>query len=71
MKVFLLQHVHPLTDGDEDIKVIGIYSSADKAQQAIARLSRLPGFSGAARGFHIDAYELDEDGWREGFVTMS
>ncbi len=71
MKVFLLQHVHALSNGDEDVKVIGVYSSEDKARLAIARLSSVPGFSGAAGGFHVDVYELDQDGWREGFVTAS
>src|SRR5215470_17597806 len=42
--VFVLQHVHSREDGVEDVKFIGVYSSREKAQAAVARLGRLPGF---------------------------
>ncbi len=70
-KVYVLQHVHSLGDGEEDVKFIGVYSSREKAQAAIGRLSHAPGFSEALAGFHIDEYELDKDQWVEGYSTLA
>jgi hypothetical protein len=68
--VFLLSHVHELSPGQDDEKIIGIYSTEAQAQAAATRAKRLPGFAQVPDGFHIDAYELDEDNWAEGFVTV-
>jgi hypothetical protein len=68
--VFVLQHVHTREDGVEDVKFIGVYSSREKAQAAVARLSRLPGFADASDGFYIDEYHVDEDHWVEGYAVV-
>jgi homoserine kinase type II len=60
-----------LEAGEEDIKLIGVYSSHENAQAAIGRLSRRPGFAEAPAGFHIDEYELDKDQWVEGYSTLT
>ncbi|CAN5727935.1 hypothetical protein BH23PLA1_BH23PLA1_17650 [soil metagenome] len=69
--VFVLQHVHTLEDGTEDVKFIGVYSSREKADAAVARLGRQPGFSEAPDGFHVDEYRVDQDHWVEGYVTVA
>jgi hypothetical protein len=69
--VFVLQHVHSREDGGEDVKFIGVYSTREKADAAVARLSCLPGFSDAADGFHVDEYRVDQDHWAEGYVIVS
>ena len=69
--VFVLQHVHEREDGVEDVKFIGVYSSREKAQEAVARMSRLPGFSDAPDEFHIDEYRVDQDHWVEGYAVVS
>ena len=69
--VFVLQHVHSREDGAEDVKFIGVYSSREKAQDAVARLRCLPGFSDAPDGFHVDEYRVDEDHWVEGYVAVA
>lgn len=71
MKVYLLQHVHRFNDGEEDVKIIGIYSSRENAETAIARLSQVSGFRNAAHGFHVDEYLLDMDQWVEGYSTLA
>jgi hypothetical protein len=71
MNVYLLQHVHLLEDGAEDVKVIGVYSSRVNAEAAITRLSQAPGFCDAAAGFHVDEYLLDNDQWVEGYSTLA
>ncbi|MHB1426300.1 MAG: DUF7336 domain-containing protein [Gemmataceae bacterium] len=60
-----------MEDGTEDVKFIGVYSSRENAQAAIARLGQAPGFSDALAGFHIDEYQLDKDQWVEGYSTCA
>lgn len=79
--VFVLQHVNVLPGGQEDVKFIGVYRSAEAARAAIERLKVQPGFCENPRlidpgtddeigGFNLDEYELDKDNWSEGFVTV-
>jgi hypothetical protein len=80
-RVFLLQHSHALPSGQDDVKIIGIYSTRIKAEQAVARLAKVPGFQDYPQlldpsvdplsdGFFIDEFLLDTDRWREGYVTF-
>jgi hypothetical protein len=71
MEVFVLQHVHRLDNGEEDIKMIGVYSSLEQAEEAIKRLSAKPGFSDSPEGFVVDRYILNEDCWTEGYITVT
>jgi hypothetical protein len=78
--VFVLQHVHTLPGGEEDIKLVGVYSSEALALKAVARVSSQPGFrddpvvidpdSEKMAGFQIENYVIDVDHWTEGFVTV-
>jgi hypothetical protein len=70
-KGFVLHHVHSVDNDEEDVKLIGVYSSRENAQAAVARLSRAPGFCDALSGFHIDEYQIDNDQWVEGYVTVA
>ena len=69
--VFVLQHVHSREDGVENVKFIGVYSSRENADKAVARLSCQPGFSDTPDGFHIDEYRVDQDHWVEGYVVAT
>ena len=69
-KVYLLQHVHELGDAAEDVKVIGVYSSRESADAAVRRLTKQPGFSSFPSSFVVEEYEVDQDHWLEGFVTV-
>jgi hypothetical protein len=70
MDVFLVQHVHEVDGGDEDVKFIGVYSTEKSAKAAVSRLSRQPGFRETIGGFHVDRYTVDKDHWADGFVTV-
>lgn len=70
-RVYVLQHVHSVEDGAEEVKFIGVYSSRENAQAAITRLGQAPGFSDALAGFHIDEYQVDKDQWVEGYSTLA
>lgn len=78
--VFLLQHVHVHLDGEEHIKLIGVYQTMEAACAAIDRLRIQPGFcdfpdvidfdSGPEEsGFDISEVRVDEDHWTSGFAT--
>ncbi|HJT30869.1 MAG TPA: hypothetical protein VJ783_02300 [Pirellulales bacterium] len=69
--VYVVQHVHSMEDGSEDVKFIGVYSSRENARAAAARLGRAPGFSTVPDGFHIDEYQVDKDQWIEGYSTLA
>ena len=69
--VFVLQHVHTFDDSEEEVKMIGVYSSQEQAEAAVERLSAKPGFSDAPEGFAIDRYVVNEDCWTEGYVTVT
>jgi hypothetical protein len=70
MDVYVLQHEYE-TEEYEDSKFIGVYSTFEQAQAAIERLKVMPGFVDYPDGLVIDPYTLDEDHWKEGFVTVS
>ena len=70
-RVYVLQHVHSMQDGTEDVKFIGVYSSRENAHAVIKRLSQTAGFSAAPTGFHIDEYQIDKDQWVEGYSTVT
>ena len=80
-QVFVVQHVHTLPDGSEDVKLIGVYSSAMSAHVAVNRLKQQPGFreypdmvdpsmESGEQGFHVSAMTLDKDHWAEGYITL-
>ena len=69
--IYVLQHVHSMQDGTEDVKFIGVYSSRENAQAAMTRLGHARGFSDALAGFHIDEYQVDKDQWVEGYSTFA
>lgn len=80
--VFVLQHLHLLNGDEEDVKMLGVYSSRELALAAVERFRRQPGFRdlpqmaeytdapGSPEGFHLSEYELDQDSWREGYETV-
>ena len=58
--VFVVCHVH---EGDQEGKLIGVYSSREKAEAARDRAVRQPGFRDHAEGFQIGCCEIDTETW--------
>jgi hypothetical protein len=71
MDVFILWHVHEMPDGEEDAKLIGVYSTAEDAEAARQRVLPQPGFRDLPEGFQVSRYTVGEDHWTEGYVTMT
>lgn len=66
--VYLLWHTHEMSNGEEDVKLIGVYSSESIAEGKIDIYKDLPGFRDSQGGFEISKYKMDDDCWQEGFV---
>lgn len=63
----VVTHYHRVNDDDEfdDAKLIGIFSSEAKADDAIAIASRLPGFVDHPQGFRVARFRMNERPARE------
>ena len=80
MKVYKLEHVHILYDDVVDTKFLGIFSTKEKAKDAMKILSKQPGFKDFSKliddddieeGFYITEEVVDEiSAWKEGFTTV-
>jgi hypothetical protein len=72
-RLFRLSYIHKLPDDEESEEYfhIGIYSSRETAEIALANLVEQPGFRDDPDGFIIDEQVLDETSWQEGFITES
>ena len=68
MIVYMVYHSRELDDGEESLKLIGIYTSEERAKEAIKRVIGQRGFKDFPNGFQIYPHRLDKDGWTEGFI---
>lgn len=68
--VFLLQHSYEIEES-EQTKIIGIYSTRDKAKTVVEKFKTLSGFSDYPDSFYIDEYEIDQNNWEEGFERIT
>ncbi|KES17843.1 hypothetical protein GASC598I20_013380 [Gilliamella apicola SCGC AB-598-I20] len=68
-KVYYLYHVRYEDTDDEDVKIIGIYSSRRQAKVAINRMMKKPGFIDFPDDFQIHDDVLGRDSWVDEFVT--
>ena len=65
----VLWHVREGDEHGEGAKLIGVYSSKEAADGAIARLGDKPGFRDHPAGFDISEYPIDKDHWVDGFIS--
>jgi len=66
-RVYLLWHSYEVDDCEVS-KLLGVYSTEERAADRIERSRSLPGFVDHPDDFVIDRYEIDADKWTEGFV---
>jgi len=65
--VFILWHSRPVGDSETDDKLLGVYSTRQRAEDRAAQATKLPGFRAHPDAFTISEYQLDGDSWTEGF----
>ncbi|WP_069167679.1 DUF7336 domain-containing protein [Nocardia altamirensis] len=51
------------------VKLLGVYSTEQRAQERIREAQTLPGFRDEPDCFQIVGYEVDEDQWTSGYLT--
>lgn len=68
--IYILEHVIPKLDGEDEMKMLGVYSSRQKARDAVKKYKRLPGFKRYPRNFCVSRSEINKMEWAEGFVSM-
>ena len=69
--VYLLFHIHYFPDGEEDDKLLGVYSTKEIAEKKIEeKYKKMPGCCEPEGEFIIDEYKIDQDRWGSGFVTV-
>jgi len=79
--VFVVQHLHVHANGEQCVKMIGVYATRAAAEHAVGRLAAQRGFRDYPKiidplrdneesGFYIDQYKIGEDHWTEGYVTV-
>ncbi len=68
-KVYLLWHIHAVCGGEDDQKLIGVYSTWSNAEAAIELLRAEPGFKDFPDGWKIFEYTVDKTGWTKGLIS--
>ncbi len=53
----------------DDVKLLGVYSTAARAAARIDDARSLPGFCDEPECFLAEGYEVDRDEWATGYVT--
>jgi homoserine kinase type II len=68
--VWLAWHEHE-SDGASELKLVGVFSTRERAEAAIEARRGKPGFVDHPDGFEISSYVIDGDAaWLDGFVTV-
>ena len=73
MNLLIAYYRTPSHSGEEadDIKILGLFSTRERAEQAVRSASTQPGFVKALGSFHILQWPLDEKQWVNGPVTWA
>lgn len=67
-----MQHgdVHVAEQDGDEVKLLGVYSSREKAEGRMISARLLPGFADEPECFIVDEYTVDTDKWVEGFTQF-
>ena len=68
--VYLLWHGDDLEEGTPEAKLLGVYSSEQKAQERLTRSLGKPGFADHPDDFLIVPQTVDKDDWPDGYVEV-
>jgi hypothetical protein len=69
-KVFLLWHEYEIEPDTDDAKLLGVFTSYEKAEEQKQYFLTQPGFRDHPNDFEIAEYTLDKRMWSEGFVIV-
>lgn len=69
-RYYALWHMRFDDEGRDYDKLLGIYSTAEKAEQALTQLRDKPGFRDHPDKFEIDDGTMNSTSWTDGFITV-
>ncbi len=70
-EVFFLEHYYEDSDGEEIVHEIGVFSTYEKANEALTRYKNKRGLNLYPDEFNIDTFVVNKDiGWLDGFITV-
>jgi len=67
--VFIVFFDRWLPSGEDDERLLGVYSTAEKAEAALARFKVDPEFRDYPECLEADPFTLDDTSFKEGFIT--
>ena len=71
-RVYFLYHIdEKRADGYHHGKIIGIYSTHDRAKAAMERLRDKPGFKDYPERWKVYPRTINRDSWAKGFMTKT
>lgn len=62
---------HSIDPDDDLTKLLGVYSTYERAERRVAQALSVAGFVDFQEGFLIDEYPIDKDMWTEGFELIT
>lgn len=68
--IFLLHYIYEFEDGHDYVKLIGAFSSKEKAEKALLSLKKNSKFKKIYKYLTIDEYTMNNIGWTQGFTTL-
>jgi len=69
-KVFIISFDRQLPSGEDDERLLGVYSTQEKGEAALARFKAQPEFRDFPDNLELGPFTLDQTHWEEGFVDV-
>lgn len=67
--VYEIKYARDLSDDVADVKFVGVFSTREKANEALEEVKKLPGFAQYPECLLVTEVEVDLDHWTYGFFT--
>ena len=67
--VYEIKYARDLSDDVTDVKFVGVFSTREKANEALEEVKKLPGFAQYPECLLVTEVEVDLDHWTYGFFT--
>lgn len=69
-KIFLVHFVYEFEDGHDYVKLVGVFSSKEKAEKALLDIKSNSKLTKSCKYFNIHEYTINRVGWTVGFTTL-
>ncbi len=69
-KVYFLYYVYEFEDGHDEVRLLGVFSSREKAKIALQNIKKNPDCKKIKNLFSMHQVTIDKLGWTEGYVRV-